>query len=200
MKLADSAIVLAGGRSSRMGYDKSELVVDGRRLIEKITESLREMFTQVVVVSNAPGFSVPAGCLLVSDELPGFGPLAGIHAGLKATQSRFGLVTACDMPNLNLEYVRFLKEELSARKGPITVLATQYGGHMEPFTAFYRRDLVCAIEDYCNSGGRGLHAFLQNQGVTLIPESAARRFSPDWSMFANLNTPEQYNEYVRGRR
>ena len=196
MKTADSAIILAGGRSSRMGYDKDQLMIDGVRLVDVLSASLQSLFGQVIVVSNSPVFAPPEGVLLVRDELPGRGPLGGIHAGLKASGSQYCFVTACDMPNLNTAYVEFLRTSLLASTDHITVLATRYQGHMEPFTAFYSRDLVPAIEDYCRGGGRGLNAFLQSRGVALIEESIARRFSPDWSMFTNLNTPEQVREYL----
>lgn len=199
MKTADTAIILAGGQSSRMGYDKDRLMIGGTRLVDMLSSSLQTLFGQVVLVSNSPGYSPPAGVWLVADELPGMGPLGGIHAGLKAAHSQYCFVTACDMPNLNLAYVDFLRTTVLSSTEEISVLATQYEQHMEPFTAFYNRDLVPAIESYCRNGGRGLNSFLRRQGVALIPESVAREFSPDWSMFANLNTPKQHRDYIESR-
>jgi molybdopterin-guanine dinucleotide biosynthesis protein A len=199
MRRADSAIILAGGKSSRMGFDKNQLVIDGVRLVDILSTALLSLFAEVILVNNSPDFSPPDGVLVVSDELSGMGPLGGIHAGLKAAHSQYCLVTACDMPNINLDYVKFMRELLLEPGMDVTVLATRYRPHMEPFTAFYSRNLIRPIEDYCRGGGRGLNAFLSKQGVTLIEECVARRFSPEWSMFANLNTPEEHRQYLLSR-
>lgn len=197
MHQADTAIILAGGKSSRMGFDKEQLLINDKRLVDVLSAVLQEEFSQVIVVSNNRDLRTLAGVQIVSDELSGVGPLGGIHAGLKVARSMYSYLTACDMPNLNMEYVSYLRRRLASERGEISVLATAFGNHIEPFNAFYNGGLVTSIEEYCLSGRAGLADFLRLNAVTLIDEATAREFSPDWSMFANLNTPEEHGRYQK---
>lgn len=197
--IADSAIILAGGKSIRMGYNKVLLTVEGRRIVDVLAAELGEIFSQIVFVSNSADVAPPAGVDVVADQLADIGPLGGIHAGLGVCRSQYAFVTACDMPNLNLSYISFMREMLLRHEIQASVLATQFGKHIEPLSAFYNRRLRDLIEQYCHTGGRGLNGFLRGQDVALIDEATARRFSPDGSMFANLNTEDEYRTFLLER-
>ena len=161
MQEVGTAIILAGGKSERMGFDKECLVINGESLLYSLYSSLKTRFNQVIVVSNTLDMSSADGFTVVRDELPGLGPLGGIHAGLRVAQSRYSYVLACDMPHLNLNYVSFLQSQLPPPKLEVNALATAFGRHIEPFNAFYNRCLVDRIRDYANEGKRSLTAFLQ---------------------------------------
>lgn len=199
MQMADSAIILAGGKSMRMGFNKALLTVEGYRIVDVLSALLGEVFSQIVFVSNSTDVVPPAGVDVVADQLVDIGPLGGIHAGLGVCRSAYAFVTACDMPNLNLSYVSFMREMLLLGEIQGSVLATRFGTHIEPLSAFYHRGLRGSIEEYCRLGGRGLNGFLRGQDVALIDEAVARRFSPDWSMFANLNTEDEYRAFLLER-
>src|SRR5215208_4791171 len=96
-----TAILLAGGRSSRMGTPKALLLFDGEPLIVHIVATLRRAFAEVVVVA-APGQDLPAmPVTLVRDDVAYQGPVGGICYGLKASSGEFSFVTACDSAFLN---------------------------------------------------------------------------------------------------
>lgn len=189
MEETGTAIILAGGRSTRMGFGKEDLVINGERLLYYLYDTLRMRFAQVIVVSNTLAGSDTKKLEVVSDELVGFGPLGGIHAGLQAAKSRYSYVLACDMPHLNMDYVSFLQSRLPSPDREISALVTAFGCRMEPFNGFYNRSLINPIRVFVATGRKSLTEFLRSQNAVLVDEETARRFSQDWSMFANINTP-----------
>src|SRR2546426_951102 len=95
------AVVLAGGRDTRMGgTDKAFLTVQGQPVFQRTLRLLQCCFSQVVVVSNRPDKYAAFDVQVIADEFTGRGPLAGIHAGLGLVQQPYAFVVACDMPFL----------------------------------------------------------------------------------------------------
>ncbi|MCR4435337.1 MAG: molybdenum cofactor guanylyltransferase [Clostridiales bacterium] len=194
MKLFNSAVILAGGKSERMGFDKQTIRVHGRRLMDKIILTLKKEFDEIILISNKPVLYTDSGCLLISDEIKGMGPLGGIHAGLKKASSRYVYFTACDMPNLNLDYIRFMKSRIKETDAEACV--TKIGDWIEPFNAFYSKGILDAVEsDLLNLKGSIFH-LLKKSECCFIEEKEARKFSPDWSMFLNLNTRQELEDYI----
>jgi molybdopterin-guanine dinucleotide biosynthesis protein A len=188
-----SAVILAGGKSSRMGFDKQLLQIENRYLLRLHGEVLGRSFGQLIVVTNTPELYRDTPFTVVSDEIRGGGPLSGIHVGLKTAASRYVYLLACDMPYVNLDYVAYMQGQLQGEAAAACV--TRFGDWIEPFNAFYSRDLVPAIEDYLASGKKSLFEFLCSRNTLYIPEREARRFSPDWEMFVNLNTREEFERW-----
>jgi molybdopterin-guanine dinucleotide biosynthesis protein A len=188
-----SAVILAGGKSSRMGFDKQHLQIKNRYLLRLHGEVLARAFDQLIVVTNTPELYRDTPFTVVSDEIRGGGPLSGIHVGLKAAASRYVYLLACDMPNVNLDYVAHMQRQLQDRAASACV--TRFGDWIEPFNAFYSRDLLPDIEAYLASGEKSLFQFLRSENTLYIAEQEARRFSPDWKMFLNLNTREEYEQW-----
>ena len=189
MNQVGTAIILAGGKSKRMGFDKKLLVINEQRLLDTLYDTLKTRFDHIVVVSNTWEACTHDGFEVVRDELRDLGPLGGIHAGLKAARSRYSYVTACDMPNVNLDYVAFLQSKLPPPDKEVSALVTAFGLHLEPFNAFYNKSLVEHIEKFAERGKRSLTTFLRESQAAVVDEATARVYSPGWAMFANLNTP-----------
>ncbi|OEU60640.1 MAG: molybdenum cofactor guanylyltransferase [Desulfuromonadales bacterium C00003094] len=185
-----SAVILAGGKSRRMGFDKQFLQIKNHYLLCHHGEQLAKFFDQIIVVTNTPELYREPPFVLVSDELQDKGPLGGIHIGLKTASSRQVFFLACDMPNINLDYIRFMQQRLQG--GTETACITRFGDWIEPFNAFYARDLVSDIEDYLDRGHHSLFGFLKDHNTHYVSEADARRYSPDWQMFLNLNTRAEF--------
>lgn len=105
MKKFGTAIILAGGKSSRMGFDKQFLKIDKRRLMFSIINKLNKEFDEIIIVTNKPDHYIGLSHKITRDILRDKGPLGGIHAGLMQASSKYSLVIACDMPNINLSYI-----------------------------------------------------------------------------------------------
>jgi len=194
MKKFGSAIILAGGKSTRMGFDKQLLKIDERKLMDSLIHKLKKEFDEIIIVTNRPELYIGLSHKITKDILPDKGPLGGIHAGLKICQSKYAFVVACDMPNINMKYVEFMKQKLSDENSYGCV--TKFGDWIEPFSSFYSADLADHIETYLKEDRKSINGLLKNLEITYIKEEHARQFSPNWDMFLNLNTNEDLNNYL----
>lgn len=189
-----TAIVLAGGQSSRMGFDKQLLRIHERRLMDRIVHNLKKEFKDIIIVTNRPELYGDFKETLIKDIFKYKGPLGGIHAGLSITKSQYAFVVACDMPKINMDYIRYMKDKLDQEHSLGCV--TQYGDWIEPFSAFYSVDLVQSIEKYLRTSRRSINGLIKDLNITYIPERNAREFSPNWDMFLNLNTRDDLYNYL----
>lgn len=189
-----TAIILAGGQSSRMGFDKQLLRIDRRRLMDSIINNLKDDFEDIIIVTNKPELYKDFDETIIEDILKYKGPLGGIHAGLSISKSKYAFVVACDMPRVNMEYVRHMKHKLDVENTLGCV--TQYGTWIEPFSAFYSVEFYHKIEKYLRTGRRSINGLIKDYKMTYISEDEAREFSPDWDMFLNLNTRQDLFSYL----
>ena len=141
-----SGIVLAGGRSRRLGRDKAVEPFDGQPLIRRVTGQLAAVTDEIVVVVANPerGKELPldGGHRLAVDVFPDKGSLGGIFSGLAAARNPWGLVVACDMPFLNR---RLLAAMLSLRPG-FDAVVPRPGAYPEPTHALYAKSCLPHIE------------------------------------------------------
>ena len=195
MEKFGTAIILAGGKSSRMGFDKQLLKIDERKLMDSVIHKLKKEFDEIIIVTNRPELYIGLSHRITKDILVDKGPLGGIHAGLSLSSSKYAFVVACDMPNINIDYIKFMKSKLS---NPLTKgCVTEFGEWIEPFSSFYSVELIDNIEKYLDTNRRSINGLIENLNITYIGENEARRFSPNWDMFLNLNTKEDLNNYLR---
>lgn len=187
-----TAIILAGGKSSRLGFDKQLLQFNGNPLIDMLLALLTPLFKEVILVSNTPELHQHRSCRVVSDILTECGPLGGLHAGLSAASYRMCYVTACDMPWISVPYIRFLMECHRGRPDTEAVV-TRLGDMLEPMNALYSKALIPLIETVLGEHRRKMTAILDCASTYYVPEDVARRYSPDWAMFDNINTPADWD-------
>lgn len=192
MKKFGTAIILAGGKSSRMGFDKQQLRINDIRIMNILLEKLESVFDEIIVVTQTPGLYSDFDCIAVSDEIKGKGPLGGIHRGLMESKSEYAYVVACDMPNINVNYIHYMMNLIST---DIDACVTKYGVWIEPFNSFYAKHTVPTIEEYLHEGGRSIFTFLRSLDCCYIEEIVARKYSKNWDMFLNLNTKEDLMKY-----
>ncbi|OGO77784.1 MAG: hypothetical protein A2Y23_14975 [Clostridiales bacterium GWB2_37_7] len=188
--LAGTAVILAGGKSSRMGFDKQDIILNGKLLIDQQIQVLHNIFNEIIIVTNKPKLYKTYNCILAIDELKDFGPLGGIHAGLIAAKSQFSYFLACDMPNINKNYIMHMLEIINNLSIGQQAVITHFGNWLEPFNAFYSKDLIPIIEKAHIDKKIKIGNVLAEAQIHYIEEVEARAYSPDWSMFANINTQE----------
>lgn len=182
-----AGVVLAGGRNSRMGgRDKAFLRVNGETVVGRTLDVLRGCFAQVIVVSNTPekyaGFAVD----VIGDELHGVGPLGGLHAGLGRIDAPYAFVTACDMPFLRVEPIRYLVAQLREQEA----IVPWWDGDIEPLHALYAARLRPRIADAVARGARALRDFLPQVAADYVPQAVMERVAGAEESFRNVNTPE----------
>ena len=99
------------------------------------------------------------------------------------------------MPNINLDYIEYMKDELKNLE--IKACITKYGEWIEPFNAFYSKDIIKDIEKHLLENKRSVNSLLSKLSIHYIEEEKARQFSPNWDMFLNLNSKEELRDYLK---
>jgi molybdenum cofactor guanylyltransferase len=180
-----TALILAGGNSTRMGADKAFLTLNGQTLLERALELARSVTPDVRIVGSAEKFA--AFGPVVEDAFFDCGPLAGIHAGLRASQAELNLVLAVDVPFVSTGLLRFLIER--ARNCAAIAIVPRAGG-WHPLCAVYRREFSDYAESALRAGQYKIATLFDVVPTEAIEESelAAAGFSAD--AFRNLNTKE----------
>lgn len=194
MKKFGTAIILAGGKSSRMGFDKQFLEIFKKRLMKDIILNLETEFDDIVIVTNKPEEYQNFSYRLTNDIYKDIGPLGGVHAGLRIAKSKYAFVVACDMPKVNIDYIRYMMKVIDSNKLGI---ATKVGEYIEPFSAFYSIDMIDSMEKLIKGNQRSITRFLRQTNIDLVDEQKVREYSPNLDIFLNLNTPEDLKNYIK---
>ncbi|MBM3416869.1 MAG: molybdenum cofactor guanylyltransferase [Bacteroidetes bacterium] len=136
-----TAIILAGGKSSRMGEDKGLVFFKNKRLVEYVTEEVNKVSTYIIIISANPAYK-EFGFPCIEDELKGKGPLGGIYTGLKHSPTQKNLLLGCDMPFLSEK----LLQELINNCGEEEVLLTEHNSLAEPLCSVYDKNCLSHIK------------------------------------------------------
>jgi molybdopterin-guanine dinucleotide biosynthesis protein A len=190
-----SGFVLAGGASRRMGFDKARLRIGGERMVDRQIRLLRAVCRSVSIIGPRERFA-NMGIQVYEDEIPGKGPLGGIHAGLRRARTEFSLFVSCDMPLMEERFLRYLCEQALASRALATVPPPWRKGRY-PLCAVLRRCALSRVRSCLASGQNQVGRFFSDsQPRTLTKAEFARAgFSP--RIFRNLNTPEEYERMRR---
>ena len=183
-----TGLVLAGGRSSRLGRSKALEPFLGEPLLSRVAARLGPVVQEVTLVvdsqSTAATLPVPFGAQVVLDEYPNCGPLGGIYTGLKAARTPWVLVVACDMPFVEPRLLQFLLEQRGAKEA----VAPLVNGLPEPAHAAYSKGCLPAMLSRLQSGRLKLADILQDLNVAYVAEEALREVDPHLLSFFNVNT------------
>ncbi len=180
-----------------MGFDKQLLQIREQRLICALLPKLRQCFDDILIVTNRAELYEGMAVRVTQDIIPGKGPMSGIHAGLKAATSEYVYVMACDMPRFDPTYARELQQRITTHPKNIDACVTQKGDWIEPFHAFYGQGALSMLEEDLLADKTSVFYLLKKLSVLYVPEQEARTFTPDWSLFCNLNTREEYLAYLK---
>ncbi len=183
MKL--SAVILAGGESSRMGQDKAWLELEGQPLITRALNTGRESgITEIFISGRAGGDYSALRCPVLFDRESGLGPLSGIERALDATHASLMLVLAVDLPRMTAGCL----QRLVMRCDPLTGVIPKLGGRLEPLAAFYPKRCHLIARDCLLNGRLAARDFAE----ACRRERAVRTFAVpriDVRCFDNWNSP-----------
>jgi molybdenum cofactor guanylyltransferase len=190
-----SAIILAGGLSSRMGQDKALLPIESVPLLTRTCRIAQQVADPVYVVTpwsdryqsvvdRAVQF-IPE--VLVSEQTNG--SLIGFIQGLARVKTEWVLLLACDLPNLQAEVLQDWATELPEAGDKIAFLPRNPEGWWEPLCGFYRRDCLVSLEAYVAGGGRSFQRWIGQQG-----EEVRELEGGDREVLLNCNTPADVNQ------
>lgn len=189
-----TAIILAGGESSRMGKDKALLSIGDNTLLSRICLIASKCASKIYVVTpwieRYQGM-LTSDCILVKEQLilnaKTNTPLIGFAQGLKLVQTKWVLLLACDLPRLSSSQVKQWSEDLATVLPTEIALLARYQQRWEPLCGFYRRDCLPLLEAYLQQGGKSFQSWLNNHPVKeLLPS--------DRTCFFNCNTPTDWEK------
>jgi molybdopterin-guanine dinucleotide biosynthesis protein A len=189
-----SLIILAGGKSRRMGVPKPILLVNQKRLIDYSIERIKDLFDDVLVVVKENSQCIePYIC--VYDNFSEYAPIFGLYSGLKTSKSFINLILACDMPFVKRELVHFLLEK--AEKSDADALVPVVNGYYEPLLAIYKKSCIEAIEKQIKVANLKTTGFYPHVKLEAVPEEEIKTFDPELQSFVNINTKEDLRAYFR---
>jgi molybdopterin-guanine dinucleotide biosynthesis protein A len=191
-----TGVILAGGRSSRMGSNKALLPYRGGRFIEAIHRQLSELFEEVLLVTNTPEQYSFLPCRKVADIHSGVGALGGLHAGLHHSKTEHIFAVACDMPYLNSTLIR----RLASLRDRADVVIPQGDKGLEPLHALYGKGCLAPMEQALTGDRRRIVSFFPAVRVCNLSREAVAELDPGFDSFKNINTPSDYFELREDER
>lgn len=184
-----SAVILTGGKSSRMGRPKALLPFDGEPLIAHVVRKLERIFSEIVVVAAPDQELPPLPVTLARDEIAYQGPVSGIYHGLAAATQPTCFVTSCDAPFLNLALVAHLLSQL--RDDDVVVPFWQE--RFQPLHAVYRTSVAPLLKEQLERGELRPIFLFDKVRTHKIQEEEIAWFDPDGLSFLNMNAPADYD-------
>jgi molybdopterin-guanine dinucleotide biosynthesis protein A len=198
-----SAIILAGGKSRRMGVDKAALRLEGETFLERLVGTLGKVTDDVMIVGLAGDPPADLSIRCFDDESPGLGPMAGLSGGLEHAVHPWAFVTSCDAPLLREAVVEGLVGQLrEEHRGKTDVdiiplcdaVVPLVDGHAQVLCAIYKKSLAAHFRDEQMVDNRSLTKALNHVSVCWISEATVRQWDPTLASFRHVNTPEQWAE------
>lgn len=188
-----TGIILAGGKSSRMGRNKAFLEWEGRPLIERTLDIFTSVFAEVLISANNPELYSQYDLKVVPDNFLEMGPMGGLEACLKVAKYEYSFFAACDMPFLEEEVIRFMAAQLGDEK----ILVPKIQEKIHPLHAFYHRDCQKELEAHLQDGHLKMTEFVKGNNTKYLTEGELGEFPNICQVLTNMNTPEDFSRLRR---
>jgi len=181
-----TAIILAGGMSSRMGQNKSLMKYNDVPMIEYIYNQLKDRFNEILIGANNANLYEYLNLKVVEDKITSRGPLMGILSCLEKSENDLNFITACDIPEIN---IKFVEKMLLESEGYDIIMPVTGADKYEPLFAVYRKSVIKPAEKILNSGKSRIIELFKYLNVKFIqlPEN-------DW--YFNINTIDDYHSVM----
>ena len=193
-----TGIILSGGRNARMGENKAFIEIGGERIVDRTIRIFREIFQEIVLVTNSPLEYLDLDVQIVTDIVKGKAALGGIYTGLFHSSCDHAFVCPCDMPFLNGDFIRYMT---GRTKGHDIVVPAPLDG-LQPLHAIYSRKCMPSIKKLIDEDRLKITGFYRNARVLEIPADMISTFDPEDRMFFNINSPDDLGKIraVSGRQ
>lgn len=195
MRTDANAIILAGGAATRLGSDKALVHLGGSPLISHVVRRLAPAVNRIIV-SGRDGVpddvQLPKEVTFVPD-VPGVeGPLAGIYAGLQASNAEMNIVVACDMPLVGEKLIAMLLR--GASESDALIVVPEWAGARQVLLTVYRRGCLDEMRRAIDQGERSPWNFQKRLRPLVIPKADVRAVDPEGLSFFNVNTSDDLIE------
>lgn len=173
------AVILAGGKSSRMGTDKGLLKLGGKCMIEYQLDTLSEINVPCSISTSNKQY-IQFGLPVITDQYQNIGPLGGIHAVLKRGKVERLIVLSVDAPLVSRAIVKKLIEEYESEQ----IVYSKCGDKEFPLIGVYHQEILPDLEAFIEAGGRSVFGFLKEQNPKIVEFPIEMR-----NLLLNINTP-----------
>lgn len=180
-----TGLILAGGKSRRMGVDKAFLELGGETMLEIVAARLKSVLSEVIICGGNEDNGIQHGLKVVPDIIKGSGPLSGIHAGLSAAKYQKSLVAACDMPFVSAGLAEFMIEQAQG----YDVAVPCHDNYLQPLFAVYDKNCLSVISEAIASSRNKVVDFYPRVRVNYVSKEYLSKFADVEVMFFNVNTP-----------
>ena len=183
-----TGIILAGGKSTRIGTNKPQLKIGKGHLIDRVLGTLSQFTSSILIVTAedqiGPVKSAAPSTRMVKDIYPGKGPLGGIYTGLMYAETSYSIVVGCDMPFLNSDLIKYLIDGASS----FAAVAPKIGWMIQPLHAIYSKSCVPSIEALIRQDQLQIIKLFNLVNTRYITEKEIDQFDPGHLSFLNINT------------
>ncbi len=187
-----TSIVLAGGRSSRFGWNKALQDIEGKSLIQWVVDCLA-VFSTEIIIATARGERIPCSSTVrmktVADVYPGKGPLAGIYSGLAASTCPTAIVVGCDMPFVSGGLLEYMSRISPAFDVVVPVIRTR----VEPLCAVYSKECLVPIRRLLEQDKLRPQDLFSMVRVRYVEEDEFTRFDREHLSLLNINSRADLN-------
>ncbi|MBM3234913.1 molybdenum cofactor guanylyltransferase [Candidatus Poribacteria bacterium] len=188
-----TGVILAGGKSLRMGYNKALLHLGNQTIIQRVLASLKQVTSSQLIVTNFPEEYEFLNIPMKSDILSGKGAFGGIYTGLSASETPYCLVVACDMPFLNVDLLRYMTQVVKE----YDIVIPKHSKGYEPLCAIYAKSCMPHIEKLLKANQLRIIEVFSYVRVREISEAEIKSYDVDDLMFFNINTQEDYQHALQ---
>jgi len=178
-----TGIILAGGKSTRMGTEKGLQLLNGKTLIEYAIEAISSVCDTIVISSNSDAYS-NLNYKVIADEIPGIGPMGGIYSALKQSESESNLVLSCDLPFVSRKLLSYI---LQMAPGYDVAVPWEGNQHYEPLCAFYNKNTLPLMEQFIQNNVYKLPEFFNHILVNKLIIDHTLPFYAE-NLFFNVNS------------
>lgn len=186
-----TGVILSGGRSSRMGVNKSFLKLGNQTIIERIIDLIKSIFSEVIIITNTPDeykfFNLP----LYEDIYKWKGPLAGIHSALVHSKTDKVFVISCDVPLMSREMIEYIIKHKSEKP----IVFCEAAGYHQPLVGVYSKKILSEIEKFISNNemnDKSFHQFLKIVEAEIIHPEKSDFYKDE--LFFNVNRPEDFEQ------
>lgn len=186
------SIVLCGGHSRRMGFDKAELPFGDETMLSRIVRILRTVADPLVVVAacGQQFAKLDEKVAIVDDEFPECGPLGGILTGLEHLKEKTdaAFVISCDVPLLTENFLKFMIEQSQG----FEIAIPREGKHLHPLSGVYRTMLLPRVTVLVKEDRLRPLFLIEQSKTNFVETEEIRKIDPNLDSLRNVNTPEEY--------
>jgi molybdopterin-guanine dinucleotide biosynthesis protein A len=182
--------IIAGGKSTRMGVDKSFLELNRKPILGHVIERVSTLNLPIIIITNLPEKYERFGLPIFTDLIADQGALGGLYTALSNSSAIYSytLCVACDMPFLNASLLAHLLTLCEGSDAVVPVIDNR----PEPLHAIYSTSCLPAIRASIEAGQRKMAKFYEGLQVRFVEDAECRTFDPDLRSFINVNTPEEW--------